>query len=533
MTEMLCLLETPAVRVEDRLSPLALRPKTLALITYLALTEGEAARHEVARLLFPDAEAPLAALRWHLNHLRSTAPAFIAGSLRASRNHVMLRAPTDVALFRRSAAHLSEFPDTPEAATTLALYRGDLVSSLSVSASPDFDNWLYVEQESLRRRFRQAAMAFARWSLAHDRAADALEPLSRLVSVDPYFEDGHVLLIHAYEALGQTNRAAAAYDRYQRIVRQELAAEPQPLTARRFEAVTRSGPTLPREDLLPLAEVTIHVVEWPGGEPAILGIHGSAGLAHGLGVLAERLAPTLRFVALDLRGHGFSDKPPSGYDLERHVDDVLQLVDALNLRRPVLLGHSAGGTIAAFVAARADVAGLILLEGMIGDRAFVENAAAQSAPIALTLGPSVAGFDAYLTEWRTQRPRFADETERLLERFVRYALAPLPDGTYRKRALRTALEAEWASIVAADSLGTLAGVSCPVLIVQALQPWIGGRPYFTDTIVEAQLRAAPSAELFVARHSNHATLIWDPEQAMIEAIARFVLKCSRPRTHVR
>ena len=54
---------------------------------------------------------------------------------------------------------------------------------------------------------------------------------------------------------------------------------------------------------VPLRGVTIHLVDWPGAEPAILAIHGSGGIAHNFGALAERLAPTNRLVELDLRGH--------------------------------------------------------------------------------------------------------------------------------------------------------------------------------------------------------------------------------------
>jgi len=96
---------------------------------------------------------------------------------------------------------------------------------------------------------------------------------------------------------------------------------------------------------------------------------------------------------------------------------------------------------------------------------------------------------------------------------------------YRERAIRTAVEAEWASIIAVDSLRTLEQVTCPILIVQAVKPWIGGRPYFTSSIVEAQRRAAPTAELFVAERSDHATMIRDPEPAMVETITRFVSGC--------
>src|SRR5439155_20567866 len=117
----------------------------------------------------------------------------------------------------------------------------------------------------------------------------------------------------ASEALGRHDAAHAAYDRYQRAVRRELHAEPRPEVAQRFQDGPRAGRSLPEEDLVQLRDVTLHVVEWAGEEPAILGIHGSAGSAYSLTALGERLAPVHRFLALDLRGHGFSDKPPSGY----------------------------------------------------------------------------------------------------------------------------------------------------------------------------------------------------------------------------
>lgn len=53
----------------------------------------------------------------------------------------------------------------PGAARALALYRDDLVAGLAVSATAEFDNWLYVAQESLRRDFRLATLALARWVL--------------------------------------------------------------------------------------------------------------------------------------------------------------------------------------------------------------------------------------------------------------------------------------------------------------------------------------------------------------------------------
>lgn len=522
---LLCLLGGPSLRVGKRLLPLKVRPKAVALVAYLALAGAEVPRRELGRLLFPETEEPLAVLRWHVAHVRSASPSFIGRRLHATRDAVALSIPTDVALFQAGMRVVARRPETRGAARALALYRGDLLAGLAVAAAAEFDNWLYVAQEAARRDFRRGTLVFARWAIDHRAARQALEPLARLVTVDPYCEDAHVTLIEAFEALGETEHALKAYERYQRIVRRELAAEPRPSLVLRFEGQPSARSTLPREEFIPLKDVTLHTVDWAGSGPTIVAIHGSAGMGHTFGALAERLAPTVRFVGVDLRGHGFSDKPPAGYDLDRHVEDIRQLIAALGLRRPVLLGHSAGGTVAVFVTLATDVAGVILLEAMIGNRAFTENAAAQAAPLATSLGSPVASFDAYLAQWRARRERFSDDAERLLDRWVRFALAPLPGGTYRVRALRAAVEAEWASIIAADSLGALARVRCPVMIVQALKPWLGGRPYFSRPIAEAQLSAAPNAELFVAEHSYHASIVRDPEPGMVAAILDFVSRC--------
>jgi pimeloyl-ACP methyl ester carboxylesterase len=322
--------------------------------------------------------------------------------------------------------------------------------------------------------------------------------------------------------------AAGAYHRYQRIVRQELQAEPAPSVARRFERGHVSGRRLPLESLVELSEITVHTLEWPGKEPTLVAIHGSATGAYALTVLAERLAPEVRVIAFDLRGYGLSDKPPGSYHLERHAADVRELIAALNLHRPVLLGFSLGGAIAAIAAsANARLGGLILLDGVVGDQAFTCNAAAKVLPMGTGLERRYGGFDQYMHRWRSDQ-QLSDEAERLLERAVRYELVPMPDGSYRRRGVRRALEETWASIAEVDTLALLARVRCPVLIVQAAQPWIGGEPYLSDDIIGSQMRAVPWARHFLAQQSNHRMLVRDPEPALIAAIKAFLSDIDRP-----
>ena len=91
--------------------------------------------------------------------------------------------------------------------------------------------------------------------------------------------------------------------------------------------------------------VQLHVVEAgdPGGRP-ILFIHGgSQSWLTWSRQLDSELARDHRLVAMDLRGHGLSDKPRDAYgDSRLWADDVAAIIDTLNLDRPVLSGWSYG-----------------------------------------------------------------------------------------------------------------------------------------------------------------------------------------------
>jgi non-heme chloroperoxidase len=89
----------------------------------------------------------------------------------------------------------------------------------------------------------------------------------------------------------------------------------------------------------------LHLVEAgnPKGQP-ILFIHGfsQCGLTWSR-QLDSDLARNYRVVAMDMRGHGESEKPPAGYDDSRlWADDVAAAIRELNLDRPILSGWSYG-----------------------------------------------------------------------------------------------------------------------------------------------------------------------------------------------
>jgi long-chain acyl-CoA synthetase len=88
-------------------------------------------------------------------------------------------------------------------------------------------------------------------------------------------------------------------------------------------------------------------------ERTLVFVHGFGGSAMQWEQQLVEFADRSRVVALDLRGHGSSDRPSSGYTVDELVGDLEQVVDALHLPPQfVLLGHSFGGALAATYAAK-------------------------------------------------------------------------------------------------------------------------------------------------------------------------------------
>jgi pimeloyl-ACP methyl ester carboxylesterase len=75
-------------------------------------------------------------------------------------------------------------------------------------------------------------------------------------------------------------------------------------------------------------------------------VHGLASNARLWDGVAEHLhAAGHTVVVIDQRGHGRSDAPDAGYDLDTAVADLLKLIEVLELDRPVLAGQSWGGNV--------------------------------------------------------------------------------------------------------------------------------------------------------------------------------------------
>jgi pimeloyl-ACP methyl ester carboxylesterase len=111
----------------------------------------------------------------------------------------------------------------------------------------------------------------------------------------------------------------------------------------------------------------LEVVDWGGsGRPLIL-LAGGNNHAHSFDKFATKLTAMYRVYGISRRGSGASSAPPptkANYDADRLGDDILAVIAALNLERPILVGHSlAGQELSSVGSLHPDkVAGLIYLD---------------------------------------------------------------------------------------------------------------------------------------------------------------------------
>ncbi len=132
--------------------------------------------------------------------------------------------------------------------------------------------------------------------------------------------------------------------------------------------------------------VRLEVLDWGGTGRPLLFIPGFDDTAHVFDEFAPELAIEFHVYGITPRGRGNSARPePVGdnYAAARLGDDVVDVIAALKLEKPVLVGHSFGGEELSAVAARhpENIAGLIYLDAGYSYAYYAPGLAQQPAPV--------------------------------------------------------------------------------------------------------------------------------------------------------
>jgi pimeloyl-ACP methyl ester carboxylesterase len=117
----------------------------------------------------------------------------------------------------------------------------------------------------------------------------------------------------------------------------------------------------PTGSFMQIDKLRVHYIERPGTGPTVVMIHGLPGTAEDFEQVTPLLA-SYRTIAVDRPGFGYST---GGYvPFERQLTTIHELLAKLHVVRPVVVGHSYGGTIALGYAERypSQVRGLVLVD---------------------------------------------------------------------------------------------------------------------------------------------------------------------------
>jgi len=248
--------------------------------------------------------------------------------------------------------------------------------------------------------------------------------------------------------------------------------------------------------------------------PCVVLLHGLTAQHRAFTKVARALRSDVCVLVPDLRGRGDSGKPCTGYGLLTHARDVVRLLDAHDVDRAVLGGHSMGAFVALATAVRYPerVAGVVLLDGgwprltTACDDVELTLTLAFGLPRALLrLGWAFPGRDVYAA--------YCGDTARTGDPDLRAFYAYDVDAYGPFVVPKAAAYAVWQDVLLANATAPTAaelrGVACPVTLVRASEGFHAGSPPLFGRRTLERLRACIRLHRdIVLDGANHSSMLF-------------------------
>lgn len=230
------------------------RRKQWGLLAYLLLTRQPHERDALAALLWPaySQERARADLRRELARLHRLLPDLLL----TTHATVALAPPgqlwVDVWAFEEHLTSVNAHAHRSGEACVAclehlraasALYVDDLLAGCTLPDNPEFEEWLFFQQESVRGWLLDALGALAQMEMANGNLSQAIPPLRQRLAIDPLDEESHRQLIWLYVHTGQRAAALRQFQKCQEVLANELGADPSVETLALFRQIAQAPAT--------------------------------------------------------------------------------------------------------------------------------------------------------------------------------------------------------------------------------------------------------------------------------------------------
>jgi lipase len=224
--------------------------------------------------------------------------------------------------------------------------------------------------------------------------------------------------------------------------------------------------------MLETGGLRLAVWEWPGEGPPLVFVHATGFHARCWDQVVRAL-PGRRAIAIDLRGHGRSDKAEPPYRWPSFASDVAAVAERLGLTGAIGIGHSMGGhslTLAASLQPAAFSA-LLLVDPTIFPPEYYGRTSPHDASFILKRRNAWKSPDEMFERFRS-RPPFAQWRPEVLRDYCEFGL--LPEGGEYVLACPPAVEASiYAASNAPDAnlYARIPTIAQPVAVMRAGRAW--------------------------------------------------------------
>jgi non-heme chloroperoxidase len=243
----------------------------------------------------------------------------------------------------------------------------------------------------------------------------------------------------------------------------------------------------------------------PAGHPLIL-LHGYSDSWFSFSRVLPLLPASYHVYALSQRGHGDSERPAGGYSMRDFATDVIAFMDAKELARATLIGHSMGSLVAQQVALTAPerVARLVLVASATVNIVRNEAVRELEEAVASLTDPVPADFVREFQTSCVHQPVPADFMDRVVAESLK-----LPARVWR---------AVMAGILDADHPAPLGGSRIPTLIL-----WGERDAFFPRAEQDALAAALGGARLKVYPEIGH-TPHWEQPEEFVRDLEAFIAR---------